>query len=145
MTYTSSRRARVSIATNSGSRPIAATRDSDGRTTIPSGTPMTPIGIWSRVNATLKLVTAPGPCRVASEVTTTNVICVAPSPIARGAISVSALRASAVAEVDPRHVPEAEAGQRAELDEQVAERPGHDADREPRRPPSMGPGAAPRR
>ena len=91
---------------------------------------MTPIGIWSSVNATLKLVTAPGPWRVASEVTTTNVIWVAPRPMARGAISASALRATVVAEVDPRRVAEAEAGQRPDLDQEVAERPGDDADRE---------------
>ena len=59
-----------------------------------------------------------------------NVIWVAPSPIARGAISSSALRACGSPSVDPWRVAEAEARQRAELDEQVAERPGDDADRE---------------
>ena len=51
-----------------------------------------------------------------------NVIWVAPSPIARGAISTSALRACGSPSVDPRRVAEAEPAQRPELDEQVAER-----------------------
>ena len=46
-----SRSALVSRAANSSSRPTAAARDSDGSSTIPSGTPITPIGIWSSVKA----------------------------------------------------------------------------------------------
>ena len=74
--------------------PVRASRDSVGRTTIPSGTPMTPSGIWSMTNAKLKSDTAPAPRSVASDVTTMNVIWVAPRPIARGAISNRAWRAS---------------------------------------------------
>ena len=40
----------------------------------------------------LKAVTAPGPSLVASEVSTTNVICDTPRPSARGPIRVIALR-----------------------------------------------------
>ena len=47
----SSRRARVTRATNSACAPTAAPRDSDGKSTTPSGTPMTPMGIWSSVKA----------------------------------------------------------------------------------------------
>ena len=97
-------------STNSASRPTATSRDSDGRSTTPSGTPMTPIGIWSSVNATLKPVTAPTPSVVASEVTTTNVIWVAPRPTARGAISDERLARLRVAGVDPRRVAEARGG-----------------------------------
>ena len=50
----SSRSARVSRVANDVSWPTAASRDSDGRTTIPSGTPMIPRGIWSSANAKLK-------------------------------------------------------------------------------------------
>ena len=91
---------------------------------------MIPSGIWSSAKAKLKSATAPMPTVVASAVTTMNVICVAPSPIARGAISSSALRASRIAAVDPRRVAEPEPRQRTELDEQVAERAGDDADRQ---------------
>ena len=42
-------------------------RDSDGRTTTPSGTPIRPIGIWSSVNATLNAVTEPVPIVEASD------------------------------------------------------------------------------
>ena len=97
---------------------------------MPSGTPMIPSGIWSSANARLKSVTAPSPSGVASAVTTMNVIWVAPSPMARGAIRISALRACGVAGVDPRRVAEAEPGQRPELDEQVPERAEDDADGE---------------
>jgi hypothetical protein len=38
---------------------------------------MTPIGIWSSVNAMLNALIAPSPSVEAIEVTTTNVICVA--------------------------------------------------------------------
>ena len=55
---------------------------------------MTPIGIWSSVNATVNAVTAPTPTVVASAVTTTKVIWLAPRPIARGAMSVRVRRAA---------------------------------------------------
>ena len=54
---------------------------------------MIPSGIWSRANAKLKSDTAPVPSRLAIAVTTMNVIWVTPSPMARGAIRTSALRA----------------------------------------------------
>ena len=38
---------------NSSVWPRAAARESDGRSTIPSGTPMMPMGIWRIVKATL--------------------------------------------------------------------------------------------
>ena len=79
---------------NSAWSPIAAPRDSDGKSTTPSGTPMTPIGIWRSVKAMVNAVTAPSPRFVASAVTTTNVIWLAPRPMARGAIRASALRAA---------------------------------------------------
>ena len=60
---------------------------------MPSGTPMIPSGIWSSAKARLKSVTAPSPSWLARAVTTMNVIWVTPSPIARGAIRISALRA----------------------------------------------------
>ena len=58
---------------------------------------MTPIGIWSSANAKLNAVTLPAASVEASAVTTMNVICVAPRPIARGAISTSARRACGIA------------------------------------------------
>ena len=54
---------------------------------------MIPSGIWSSANAKLKSDTAPVPSRLASAVTTMNVIWLAPRPIALGAMSTSALRA----------------------------------------------------
>ena len=99
---------------------------------------MTPIGIWRSVKATLKAVTAPTPRFVASEVTTTKVIWVAPRPMARGAIRARALRACGVAEVDPRLEAEAEPGQRPDLDQQVGERPEDDAGGEPGDPVRRG-------
>ena len=90
---------------------------------MPSGTPMTPSGIWSSAKAMLKSDTAPAPSRVASDVTTMNVIWVAPSPMARGAIRTSAWRACgsppSIRGVYRKPMP----GQRPELDEQVPERP----------------------
>ena len=80
MTNRSSRRAREMSAANSIGRPPAASRESDGRTTMPSGTPITPIGIWSSVNATLNAVTRRSPSVEASEVTTTNVIWLGAEP-----------------------------------------------------------------
>ena len=94
ITKSRSRIARETRPANESSRPSAASRDSEGKTTMPSGTPITPIGIWSSVNATLNADTAPWPSVDAIEVTTTNVICPAPRPSARGAIRASACRAS---------------------------------------------------
>ena len=62
----------------------------------PSGTPMTPIGIWTRVEAMVKAVTAPTPGVVASAVTTTNLVWDAPRPIARGAMRPGRVRADRV-------------------------------------------------
>ena len=73
-------------------RPPAASRESVGRTTIPSGTPITPSGIPSSRNALLNAVTLPAASVEATAVTTMNVSCVAPRPIARGAISTNARR-----------------------------------------------------
>ena len=97
---------------------------------MPSGTPMIPSGIWSSANAKLKSETAPSPRRLASAVTTMNVICVAPSPIARGAIRVSALRACGSAASIRGVVAEAHPRERPELDEQVAERTRDDRQRQ---------------
>ena len=91
---------------------------------------MIPSGIWRRAKAKLKSDTAPVPTSVASDVTTMNVIWVTPSPIARGAISVSARRAWGSRLIDVRHVAEAELSQRRELDEEMAHRSGDDAERE---------------
>ena len=105
---------------------------------MPSGTPITPSGIWSSVNATLNAVTRADAERRRERVTTTNVIWVAPRPIARGAISASAWRACRVARIDAAAGSGSRAAQRRQLDEQVAERAGDDADREARRRPSTG-------
>ncbi len=74
-----------------------------------------------------------------------NVICVAPSPIARGAISSERLARLRVVAVDPRVVAEPEPRQRPELDEQVAERAGDDADRQALDAERSGPGGSARR
>ena len=106
---------------------------------------MTPSGIWSSVNAKLNASRRRSPSVVASAVTTTNVICVAPRPIARGAMSASALRACGSRASIRGRVAEAEPRQRTELDEQVAERARDDADRPARRRRAMARGAARRR
>ena len=62
---------------------------------MPSGTPMTPIGIWSTVNANVNAAMAPVASVDARLVMTRNMIWTAPRPSARGAISTSVLRASA--------------------------------------------------
>ncbi len=98
---------------------------------MPSGTPMIPSGIWSSAKAKLKSDTAPTWSVVASEVTTMNVICVAPSPIARGAISGEGLARMRIGGIDPRVVAEPEPGERPDLDQEVAERAGDDAERQP--------------
>ena len=69
---------------------------------------MTPIGIWRSVKATVNAVTAPTPSVVAIEVTTTNVIWVAPRPMARGTIRPERLAGRRVRRVDGRRVAEPE-------------------------------------
>ena len=103
ITNSSSRSDRVEEARRNASvAPTASSRESDGKTTMPSGTPMTPIGIWRSVNATLNAVTAPAAEGRGEAVETTNVSWVAPRPIARGAISDERLAGLRVAQVDPR-------------------------------------------
>ena len=72
------RSARVTSSTNSSIAPRARSRDSDGKSTIPSGTPITPSGIEKTVNAIVNAETEPGPRPVASDVATMNVIWPAP-------------------------------------------------------------------
>ncbi len=62
---------------------------------MPSGTPMTPIGIWSTANANVNAAIAPVARVDARLVITRNTTWTAPRPSARGAISTSVLRASA--------------------------------------------------
>ena len=52
------RRPRVTSRGKPSRPPRAASRDSDGRRTMPSGTPITPIGIWSIANAKLNTESA---------------------------------------------------------------------------------------
>ena len=73
--------------------PVAAWRDSEGSRTTPSGTPITPIGIWRIANAKLKTLIDPVGSVDARLVMTRNTIWVAPRPSARGAISTSVRRA----------------------------------------------------
>ena len=89
---------------------------------MPSGTPMTPIGIWSTANANVNAAIAPvaegrGEARHDQEHEL-----VAPSPSARGTISTSVLRASASRESTRGVIRAPIRPHDRQLDEQVAQR-----------------------
>ena len=89
---------------------------------------MIPSGIWSSAKAKLKSDTAPSPSRLASAVTTMNVICVDPEADRPRRHQQERLARLRVLALDPGVVAEAHPGERPELDEQMAERARDDAE-----------------
>ena len=94
MTNRIKRSDRVTRLTYPAISPRARSRDMDGSVTTPIGMPMIPSGIRKAVKAKVNALTDPVARPEASDVATTNVSWLAPSPIARGPMSTSAWRAS---------------------------------------------------
>ena len=117
---------------NASMPPVAASRDSEGSRTTPSGTPMTPIGIWRIANAKLNTLIGPGgqgrgEAGHHEEHDLRH-------PEAEGARRHQHERATGlrVRQVDARPDPRPDPPQRRDLDQEMGGRPGDDADREPR-------------